>query len=98
MVRDVHVPCWPGVNWKPVTQVPWSKVELHQLFKSVDKNGDGKLSKEELKEAFRKLGSRGSSFRAGRALHHADSNGDGLISEEELDDVVNYAVECGYKL
>lgn len=98
MVRDVHVPRWPEVNVKPGTQVPWSKDQVCQLFNSFDKNGDGKLSKEELKAAFRKLGSRWSSYRASRALRHVDSNGDGLISKEEFNDLVNYALECGYKL
>lgn len=98
MVRDVNVPNWPEVNGKLPTQVPWSKDQVCQLFKSFDKNGDGKLSKEELKAAFRKLGSRWSSYRASRALRYVDSNHDGVISKEEFNELVNYALELGYKL
>ncbi|KAK9946519.1 hypothetical protein M0R45_011982 [Rubus argutus] len=95
MVRVVHV---PEVNVKHPTQVPWSMDHVCQLFKSSDKNGDGKLSKEELKAAFRKLGSRWSSYRASRALRYVDSNHDGVISEEEFNELVKYALELGYKL
>lgn len=98
MVRDVDVPYRPEVNMKVATQVLWTNEQVSKLFKSFDKNGDGKLSKEELKAAFRKLGSRWSSHRARSALRHVDSNHDGLISKEEFNDLVNYALECGYKL
>lgn len=99
-IKQEFVPaCWPeqkaAIRKVPV---PWSKEQIGDLFKSLDKNGNGKLSKEELKAAFRKLGSRWSSYRARRALRHVDSNGDGFISNEELNDLVNYALERGYKL
>ena len=84
------------VNKKVPAQ--WSPEQVCDLFKIADKNGDGKLSKEELKAAFRRLGSRWSSFRARRALRHVDANGDGVISNEELNDLINYALQCGYKL
>ncbi|XP_050365715.1 probable calcium-binding protein CML41 [Argentina anserina] len=99
MVR-ADAPCWPEqvvINRK-LAEIPWTKEQVRQLFKSFDKNGDGKLSKKELKAAFRKLGSRWSSFRARKALRYVDSNGDGDISKEELNDLVNYSLECGYKL
>ncbi|KAK9946518.1 hypothetical protein M0R45_011981 [Rubus argutus] len=86
----------PAANKK--APVPWTKEQVRDLFKSLDKNGNGKLSKEELKAAFRTLGSRWSSYRARRALRHVDANGDGFISNEELNDLVNYALERGYKL
>ncbi|PRQ27674.1 putative EF-hand domain pair protein [Rosa chinensis] len=92
MTRHVD---WPEQKSKLVP-LPWSKEQVRELFKSFDKDGDGKLSKEELKAAFRKLGSWWSSFRARRALRYVDSNDDGQISKEEFNDLVNYALECGY--
>ncbi|PRQ27677.1 putative EF-hand domain pair protein [Rosa chinensis] len=95
----------PGMTYCPeqkaIKKVPIhciSKEQVCDFFKRFDGNGDGKLCKEEIKAAFRKLGSRWSSYRARRALDHADSNGDGIISNEELDDLINYALDCGYKL
>ncbi|CAN6583249.1 unnamed protein product [Malus baccata var. baccata] len=72
--------------------------QVLNLFNSFDKDGDGMLSKEEVKEAFRKLGSHWGGFRARRALRHADANRDGLISTEEINDLANYTLKCGYTL
>ncbi|KAB2614368.1 calcium-binding protein CML10 [Pyrus ussuriensis x Pyrus communis] len=84
--------------YKKPARVPRTREQVVDLFNSFDKDGDGMLSKEELKAAFRELGSRWGGFRARRALSHADANHDGLISKEEIKDLVNYALECGYTL
>ena len=84
--------------YKKPARVPRTWEQVMDLFNSFDKDGDGMLSKEELKAAFRELGSRWGGFRARRALSHADANHDGLISKEEIKDLVNYALECGYAL
>ncbi|KAM7490055.1 hypothetical protein LguiA_032976 [Lonicera macranthoides] len=65
-----------------------SEDQLKGLLKRYDTNGDGKLSKEELRAAFRQLGLRFSRWRAGRAIGHADANGDGYISEDELHELI----------
>ncbi|KAJ9186730.1 hypothetical protein P3X46_002273 [Hevea brasiliensis] len=72
--------------------------QLIALFKTCDINQDGRLSKEELKNIFNKLGSHFASWRVYRALHHADTNGDGYISEEEFSDLVRYILtRCDYR-
>ncbi|XP_049386493.1 calmodulin-like protein 2 [Solanum stenotomum] len=68
--------------------VPLTEVQLTNIFKKCDFNGDGYLTKEDLTEAFRQLGSTFPGYRAGRALHRADKNGDGLIDKKELDKLV----------
>lgn len=78
--------------------VPWKREQLLKLFNSYDKDGDGRLSKDELKAAFRHLGSRWSSYRAGKALRKNDHNRDGFITQDELIDLVDYALERGYKV
>ncbi|KAK6278232.1 hypothetical protein POUND7_018555 [Theobroma cacao] len=79
--------------WSPRSSpsLPLSEEQLRGLLKRYDSNGDGRLSKNELKTAFRSLGLRFSSWRAGRALRHADANGDGFISDEEINELVRYA-------
>ncbi|KAH7524690.1 hypothetical protein FEM48_Zijuj06G0146400 [Ziziphus jujuba var. spinosa] len=87
---------------KRVASVPEKKVgvidekELKRILKAHDVDGDGWLSKNELKEAFRKLGSRFPALRAALALNHADANNDGYISDGELDQLVKYIVNHGF--
>ncbi|KAL3514507.1 hypothetical protein ACH5RR_027234 [Cinchona calisaya] len=76
--------------------VPLTAEQLRGIFEQCDKNGDGRLDRAELKEAFKKLGAMIPSWRAARGLHHADLNGDGYIDEEEMTDLVNYALRLGY--
>lgn len=73
-----------------------SEAQLKSIFNRCDNNGDGRLSKQELRNAFAGLGSHLPGWRAGRGLNHADGNGDGYVSDEELDDLVKYAFKCGY--
>lgn len=78
--------------WIPKSvDVPLTEEQLQGLLKRFDKNGDRRLSREELREAFRSLGLNFSGWRAWRALRHADENGDGYISEEEMKELVKYA-------
>lgn len=74
------------------------ELQLKAIFRKHDVNGDGHLNKEELKEAFRKLGAFIPSWRADRAIYYTDIDIDGVINEEEIDELVAYAVECGYSL
>lgn len=73
-----------------------NEVQLRAIFKKHDVNGDGHLNKQELKEAFWKLGAIMPSWRADRAIYYTDIDIDGVICEEEIDELVAYAVECGY--
>ena len=72
--------------------------QLKAIFRQHDVNGDGHLNKEELKEAFRRLGAFVPSWRADRAIYYTDIDIDGSISEEEIDQLVTYAIEYGYTL
>ncbi|KAJ4701768.1 putative Calcium-binding EF-hand family protein [Melia azedarach] len=63
---------------------------LKRVIKGCDKDGDGRLSKQELKQAINILGSNFPAWRAWRALCYADSDGDGYVSEDEYDLLVSY--------
>uniref|UniRef100_A0A803QFJ6 EF-hand domain-containing protein n=1 Tax=Cannabis sativa TaxID=3483 RepID=A0A803QFJ6_CANSA len=90
----------PVVVYKKA-QAEWSKEELINKFKSQDMNGDGKLSKNEIKKVFKDLGSSSGFYRANRAMHRADSDHNGYVDindRKELEDLVEYAYQIGYKV
>ncbi|PON79298.1 Parvalbumin [Trema orientale] len=96
---NYQLACGAEVNTKEA-QVVWTDDQLRKVFRSYDSNNDGQLSWDELRAAFKYLGSHCSYFRTGRALSYADENKDGLInlSNVELSDLVSYAHSCGYKV
>ncbi|PON79299.1 EF-hand domain pair [Trema orientale] len=80
--------------------LPRSNDQLTNVFGSYDSiNNDSQLSWDELRAAFKYLGSHCSYFRTGQAFNYADENMDGFIdlSNVELSELVTYAYRCGYK-
>ncbi|KAI8016353.1 putative calcium-binding protein CML10 [Camellia lanceoleosa] len=71
---------------------PLNEEQLNGIFKKRDKNGDGRLSRKELKKAFEELGAWIPDWRALRGLCNADANGTRFISEEEMNSLLLYAL------
>jgi calcium-binding protein CML len=60
--------------------------EVKKIFNKFDKNGDGKISCNELKDILHALGSRTSSDEVQRIMSEIDKDGDGVISLDEFTD------------
>jgi len=58
--------------------------ELREAFKVFDKNGDGKISAEELKEVMGNLGETLTEDEIGQMIMEADTNKDGYVDYEEF--------------
>ncbi|TYH83206.1 hypothetical protein ES332_D02G116500v1 [Gossypium tomentosum] len=80
----------------PIQPQAWSKQQLRKLFLDCDGDGDGLLTKEEKKKAFRNLGAVIPGYRAWEGLKRADANKDGCVSHEELDALMDYADKLQY--
>lgn len=63
-------------------------IELKQRFDFFDKNGDGKITKKELKKGLMKLNEKSDSKTLKLMMTSADLNGDGLIDFEEFKNII----------
>jgi calmodulin len=61
-----------------------SNSELTETFRIFDRNGDGKISRAELKQALQNLGQTPNDHELGLMMRAADLNGDGFIDFSEF--------------
>ncbi|KAG2666378.1 hypothetical protein I3760_15G056800 [Carya illinoinensis] len=76
--------------------VPYTRTELMDVFNRCDKNGDGKLSRNELQAAFEVLGSKSPWCRAIWEHLRADKNRDGFIDKQEMEKLIDRVEKHGY--
>ncbi|KAH0451409.1 hypothetical protein IEQ34_018708 [Dendrobium chrysotoxum] len=73
----------------------YNQLTLQQFkdwLKSIDRDGDGKISMKELRDALRVLGMNCTRWKAWRALVHADLNRNQHIdSDDEVEELIKYA-------
>ncbi|CAK7338709.1 unnamed protein product [Dovyalis caffra] len=93
---DKRIMGFRGMMSKSADGETLSKEHLKKFFMKYDINRDNRLGREELKQAFGKLGAYFPCYRAARSINHADANNDGQIDMDELSDLVNYAYKLGY--
>ncbi|ONI33634.1 hypothetical protein PRUPE_1G437300 [Prunus persica] len=65
--------------------------ELKQWLKKFDTDKDGRISKEELRQAIRATGGRFAMFKSRLGLRSADADRNGFIDEDELNNPVDFA-------
>ncbi|VDP14399.1 unnamed protein product [Heligmosomoides polygyrus] len=58
--------------------------ELREMFREMDKNGDGRITKEELELALIQLGERPSSSKIEAIINQIDTDGNGCIEIDEF--------------
>ncbi|PIA56437.1 hypothetical protein AQUCO_00700634v1 [Aquilegia coerulea] len=65
--------------------------EFKAWLKQFDADGDGRISKNELRTAMRSLGIYFTTWKSRRGIRFADSNGDGFIDDNEIDGLIEFA-------
>jgi calmodulin len=65
--------------------------EFKEWLKQFDVDGDGRISKGELREAIRRRGGWFTSLRASRAVRCADRDNSGYVDDAEIENLVAFA-------
>ncbi|KAM3342026.1 hypothetical protein CQW23_29972 [Capsicum baccatum] len=77
---------------------PLSDEQVKGMLMKYDKNRDGRISKQQVRLAFKEMGLHFCRWKAGKAVRFADKNGDGYINEDEMSELVHYASKWGFRI
>lgn len=65
--------------------------DFKEWLKQFDTDNDGRISRNELREAIRRRGGWFTTLRAGRAVRRADKDNSGFIDDSEVENLVAFA-------
>ncbi|KAL6656976.1 hypothetical protein ACP70R_004756 [Stipagrostis hirtigluma subsp. patula] len=66
--------------------------EFKEWLRQFDADGDGRISRNELREALRRRGGGWfTTWRAGRAMRGADKNNSGFVDDGEMENLIAFA-------
>ena len=86
---------FPGKEHRNAITVPEFKLWLKQF----DTDGDGRISRKELREAIRRRGAWFSGLRARFAVRRADRNRNGFVDDSEIEGLIQFAErELGFRI
>ncbi|XP_062188269.1 uncharacterized protein LOC133891560 [Phragmites australis] len=73
--------------------------EFKQWLKQFDTDGDGRISRRELREAIRRRGAWFSTVKAWCAVRHADRDRSGYVDDWEMENLIDFAEkELGFQI
>ncbi|CAF2059606.1 calmodulin-like protein 4 [Brassica napus] len=78
---------------EPKSQTRTDPVDLKQVFQMFDKNGDGRITKEELNDSLENLGIFMPDKDLIQMIHKMDANGDGCVDIHEFESLYGSIVE-----
>lgn len=64
--------------------------EFKDWMKQFDANGDGRISRDELRSAIHRLGGWFTTWKSGKGMQQADINGNGFIDEGEINNLITF--------
>ncbi|RLM84301.1 uncharacterized protein C2845_PM04G28010 [Panicum miliaceum] len=86
---------FPGKEHRNAITVP----EFKNWLKQFDTDGDGRISRKELREAIRRRGAWFSGLRALFAIRRADRNRNGFVDDSEIEGLMQFAErELGFRI
>ncbi|KAL5199057.1 hypothetical protein ABZP36_002569 [Zizania latifolia] len=95
------VAAYRGLNYgKQEHQTKTVSVEdFKRWLMQFDTDGDGRISRRELREAIRRRGAWFAGLRAWRAVQRADTNRNGFVDDDEIENLIEVAEkDLGFKI
>ncbi|KAJ1291907.1 hypothetical protein BS78_02G352100 [Paspalum vaginatum] len=82
-----------AIRGVPSSREDMTLEDFKAWLKQFDADGDGRISRNELREALRHRlrGGWFTTWRSGRALRHADKNSSGFLDDSEIENLVAFA-------